>query len=363
MVAPALDCSDLVFDLQEVRPAQRNDKARAARPYGHSRLRAGADGRHLLLFPSSCIPSARPSSARRYARAAASARYIAKRPRRTSCTPAAMPSSRLLILLLSALLAAFPAPARAGPTGSLAWLPDEVLDDTHLSTYSSVVAELRAAIPAGVVYHRHQGRHRLSDRPMGGVLVAPVEERRVPIVDGMRAHFDAAVILPFPPDHRLRSSILPPDIQLAIRRAYLHGPRLPFFRRERASLVRRLSDQLRPVSARIASLMQPSVLRCAGSINVAFIAAFIDASNWLDVDLPRRLVEGFTTVGECCDSGVYRRIEPLVSREKWQARLARFVSSTAPWNRVLLRRLARRASAAGADRLADVALAAKTARS
>ena len=273
-----------------------------------------------------------------------------------------MASRRLLLLLLAGFLAALPAPARAGPTGSLAWLPDEILDDTHLHAYSNVVAELRAAIPAGVVYHRHQGRHRLSDRPMGGVLVAPVDERRVPIVDGMRAHFDAAVILPFPPDHRLRSSILPPDIQLAIRRAYLHGPRLPFFRRERARLVRRLSDQLRPVSARIASLMQPSVLRCAGSINVAFIAAFIDASNWLDVDLPRRLVEGFITVGECCDSGVYRRIEPLVSREKWQARLARFVSSTAPWNRALLRRLARRASAAGADRLADVALAAKTAK-
>ena len=268
------------------------------------------------------------------------------------------PSRLAALLLLSISLP----PVFSGPPGALAWLPDDSFGNGDADAYLAVVDELRLVLPAGVKFDRHGGRHRLADRPMGGVLVLPLHERRVPIADDMRGHLDAAAVLSFPPDARLRASALSSDLQLAVRRAFLHGKRLPFFRHERRRWFLALSERLRPLSQRLYSRVEPSVAKCAGMVNVAFIAAFVDASGWLDTSLPRQLLDGFTTVGECPDSGVYRAITPLISREAWQTRLRRFVSSSSSWNRALLRRLAKRAAFRGDDRAADKAVAEKTAK-
>ena len=196
---------------------------------------------------------------------------------------------------------------------------------------------------------------------MGSLLVKPADERRVPVVDGFRSHFVRATGLSFPPDSHLRASALPPDLQLAARRAYLRGTNLAQWRHERINAIRRVAAKVRAVSVRINSLMPPSVAKCAAGINTAFIGLSIDAVGWLDTSLVEKIVHGFLTVGDCPDSGVYRPIAPLVSADEWSRRHAAFVSGADLWNHILLRRLAGRASAGAQARAADVAVAAKTA--
>ena len=114
---------------------------------------------------------------------------------------------------------------------SLQWLPDAFLSVEYTDILEVAGGELAALAPPVAPYSRHGGLHRTTDLPAGFALVVPPAERRVSVVDGFCAHFHAAAVLSFPPDVHLRASALPPDLQLAIRRATDLGPSLANSRR------------------------------------------------------------------------------------------------------------------------------------
>ena len=250
----------------------------------------------------------------------------------------------------------------AASASALAFLPPGTLSPAENSTFHAAVDKIRAAAVCMVEHSRHGGAHRSADKPMGGILVLPVSQRRVPIAVGFRAHLDAAALLPFPLDSRLRASSLPPDIACAVRRSVEHRDRLPDFRYDRAAAVRVVADRLRPISKRInGALMPPTVLRIAGNFNTLFVAAVVDALRWLDSAIVRRFVYGFPIVATAIpDSGAYRLLPPPPV-ERFQARRDAFVLSAPTHNRLLHARLTARAAASSADRAADLAVSAKTA--
>ena len=244
---------------------------------------------------------------------------------------------------------------------SLDFLPLHFLSESDRSTFSSAVADLRlfalAAVPS---YSRHGGSHRSADRPMGGLLVLPPDQRRVSVVQGFRAHLDAAAVLSFPLDQRLRASSLPPDVAIAVSVAVRLGASLQVARREILAALIDVSARLRNLSIRISSLMPPSVHRISGRVHVALMAAIIDALGWLDTSLPERFVYGFPIVGSIPDSGVYRPIDPG-SLDDHLARLHLFNSTARTWSRRLHRDLEYRQWVASHEaREADLAVAIQT---
>lgn len=164
------------------------------------------------------------------------------------------------------LLLAASSPCRSCPS-SLSFLPEGYLSPAHQALLDHAVSSIRLlAHCRSTPYVRHGGHHRSADRPMGGLLVLPLNERRVPIADGFRSLLDAASLLPFLPDSRLRASALPPDAQCAVRRAFLAGERLPARRSAtlaslRATAVRGPSPRLRPAERPHAASHPPNLLQ------------------------------------------------------------------------------------------------------
>ena len=79
-------------------------------------------------------------------------------------------------------------------TSSFHFLPKGFLRSEDEQLIRSSTELLRNHTACLVEYSRHGGGHRAADRPMGGVLVLPVHERRVPIAAGFRAHLDRAMM-------------------------------------------------------------------------------------------------------------------------------------------------------------------------
>ena len=257
---------------------------------------------------------------------------------------------------LLGFLAALVGAVAASSQSALDFLPAAFLSPAQLSDFQAAVARISASAACKVHFSRHGGAHRSADRPMGGVLVRPPSERRVSVSEGFRAHLDAASLLPFPPDSRLRASSLPDDAQCAVRFAAMRGNELAQWREDALARLRAEADRLRPLSAHINSLMPPTVRLIARGVNTAFMAAVIDALGWLDVDLVRRFVGGFPIVGDIPDSGVYRLIEP-VSHSTHVARELAFNGTKAQWTAIAERQLWRRRHAVGElrDQLEHVA--------
>ena len=102
------------------------------------------------------------------------------------------PRSRFALIALSFL-------AASCAKDPLDFLPVGHLTSAQWATYDTVGAEVAAmSQECRVPLSRHGGAHRSADRPMGGVLVLPPEQRRVSVVEGFRRHLDAAAPLPFP---------------------------------------------------------------------------------------------------------------------------------------------------------------------
>jgi hypothetical protein len=186
----------------------------------------------------------------------------------------------MLLHLLAPLLAFSP---------SLSFLPADYLTAGQVALVTEVTHDLRLSLLFTPAYSRHGGGHRAADRPMGGVLVRPPEERRVSVQEGFRRHLDAAACLTFPMDSRLRASSLPPDIQAAIFHA-VRSDDLPALRASAIATIVTAAERLRPVSERINLLMPATVAKIAAKVNTAFMAALVDALGWLDVSLVRRFV-------------------------------------------------------------------------
>ena len=198
---------------------------------------------------------------------------------------------------------------------------------------------------------------------MGSLLVLPPDLRRVPIADGFRAHLDAAATLDFPMDARLRASALPDDAQCAVATAVAHGPHLADARRAAVAALTPIASAWRPISARVNHRLMPAtVYRIAARVNTVAMAIVIDALGWIDTTLVAGFIFGFPVVGDIPDSGVYRPIEPSASPPEHLAMLAAFNSTISVWNRHLHQRLTARRWGSDAERAADTAVAAKTAK-
>ena len=195
---------------------------------------------------------------------------------------------------------------------------------------------------------------------MGGILVLPPHERRVPVVDGMRLHFDQAIGLPFPLHSRLRSSALSSDLQVAIRISAGANSSLPSIRDDFIEFAADLSSRLRPVSRHINTLMPPTVSYISAHVNTAFLGVLVDGLGWLDVSLLERFVHGFPIVGIIPDSGVYRLLDYVESLESAAARFRHFSDSAPAYNRALERRMRYRQWATASGREADAAVASAT---
>jgi hypothetical protein len=248
----------------------------------------------------------------------------------------------------------------AAATSSLAFVPAGTFNSSHTALFEQAIQALRGAAPCISEYSRHGGAHRSATRPMGGILVLPPEQRRVRVVDGFRTHLDAASLLHFPLDSRLRASALPADMLCAIARSVELGPRLERERNRLTNVVESIAFMLRPLSDIINRLMPPTVARIAAKVNTAFMAATVDALRWLDTLIVQRFVFGFPVVGDIPDSGVYRAIDATVSQDTAEKRFAFFQQSAPVWNRMLHDRLADRANAPAAGRAADIAVATKS---
>ena len=245
-----------------------------------------------------------------------------------------MQPARLCALLLATPLAMVVAPS-AG-----AFVPTHLLDPVQWNLLHAATTRIAHAALVNTVHSRHGGHHRAADKPSGNLLVKPVDERRVHVVDGFREHIDAALTLPFMRDSRLRASALPPDMAAAVIFAVEHRDDLVSIRRAAVSEFVAACSSVRAISVRInAQLMPPSVFRTAAKVNTACLIAVVDAFKWLDTALPERFVFGFPVVGHIPDSGVFRYVGPPVRPDAFAARYAWFLSSAPQWARSLNRRL------------------------
>ena len=275
-----------------------------------------------------------------------------------------MPAARSEAMLTALLALSLSSVAPAAAASALDRLPGGILTPAELSAYHRDVGAARGLARCRRPYSRHGGSHRSArDRPMGSLLVQPLQLRRVPVAAGFRAHLDAATTLDFPLDSRLRASALPDDAACAISTAVELGADLETARRAAIARLRPLADRWRGVSSRVnRELMPPSVYRIAARVNTIFMAIVVDALEWLDVALVAGFVFGFAVVGSIADSGEYRAVEPPVSHREHLRLLAAFNTSAWEWNRRLHDRLAARRWGTHAEDTADRAVAAKTSK-
>lgn len=211
---------------------------------------------------------------------------------------------------------------------ALDFIPAGLLSNKQRAKFAWGVEHIKVNAPCIVAYTRHGGSHRSADKPMGGRLVRPVEERRVRVSSGFRAHLDEAIQLPFPLDSRLRATALSDDLQCAVSTSTRAGPDLPRLRAGWMAIIKFVSDALRPISNVINTLMPSWVARISFMVNTAYTAAIVDALNWLDKSIVQRFVYGFQIVGDIPDSGVYRPIQPVGTMEAHNMRYDYFVRSS-----------------------------------
>ena len=273
----------------------------------------------------------------------------------------------LRVLLVAALSAAAPSLGSApistsldDPASPLRCIPDGTFSSAELRFMQTRVDRTVELAWCTVAQTRHGGAHRAADKPMGSRLVLPVDERRVPIVDGFRPHLEFAATLPFPPDARLAAAALPPNVQCAVRQSLLRGDELEADRLDAISQHVRIADELRPLSGKLAALMPQHVFRIASNVNLAYMAVLIAALKYPDRELMCNFIHGFQVVGDIPDSGVYRPVVPTDSPADNDARYAALRYTASSRNRLLLKRLSARAHASPNEREHDLAVAVKT---
>ena len=187
------------------------------------------------------------------------------------------------------------------------------------AAYPQVVRLLRANRIYTGTYERAQ-KHKHADTPAGSKLVQPVELRLVPIAEGYAEHFryasgklsDPAF---FPMDAHIRPQALPPDVKAAVRWSLARRHDLQRARTRRIASITRWCDSLRPCSAAIRVRQPEHVAHIASGVNVACIAAFIDASGYPDTHVPHHMVYGFP-VWSPTDSKVLRPITPTMTEQE-----------------------------------------------
>ena len=107
--------------------------------------------------------------------------------------------------------------------------------------------------------------------------------------------------------------------------------------------------------------MPPTVRRIAATVNTVYMAACIDANEWLDTTLVQSFIYGFKVVGNIDDSLVYRPI-PALTVTIAEARLTQFKHNARAWNERLMTRLRAKSTADSVTAAKDLAVAQKSAK-
>ena len=171
--------------------------------------------------------------------------------------------------------------------------------------YVSAVAALRVLCLSVAVYDRPARRPGSRfNASSGSALVKPLSERLVPVDADKTAHVRRACALPFPRPSLASSADR--DLQAAVQTCVSRRHRLGAWRAERARAVSDIAASVAPYGSWLASLATGTVFELVSGMNLAFLAAFIDAVEWPDVDLVERFVRGFPIVGSIPDSHLFR---------------------------------------------------------
>ena len=164
-------------------------------------------------------------------------------------------------------------------------------------------------------YERRE-RKRPDDHPGGSKLVKPVQERRVPIAEGMALHYEYARTRLrdpkfFPLDARLRRQALPPDARKVIEWQARYQPEdLVAERTRRLEAIHTIASGLEQCSAAINRRGQPKhVSLIAADVNTAFLCAVVDAIDWPARQVPHMFVTGFY-IWDPVDGRIYRELTP-----------------------------------------------------
>ena len=181
------------------------------------------------------------------------------------------------------------------------------------AAYPEVVTGLRAEKLYLGAYARHE-LHKTPDAPGGSRLVLPVEQRRVPISRGYAAHFEHAkgkLHEPdfFPLDARLRAKALPGDVIAAIRWSLAQGTALEEARDARTRRITALLERLRGCSMVLRRRQPKHVAHISSRVNVAGIAAAIDATDYPGRHVAQGFVDGFS-MWPITNTRVYRTVVP-----------------------------------------------------
>ena len=240
------------------------------------------------------------------------------------------------------LAAAAFAPHAARPQrSSVAFAPEAATP-----AYHAAVAALRERALAVGFYIRPYSKGVVARDQGGSALVRPPEERLVGVSDDMGAHIRAALLLDFP-QPELEGG-LEADLSAAIGQCVDAGGRLPEWRARRTTDIRAIAASLHSSNASLLRRVTGAKRSLVSGMNLAFMAAFIDAVGWPDVDAVRCFVEGFPIVGDIPDSGLFR---PLLRPATVQ--LDSFTpESNGAWASDLAKSLARGAASAEGDDLA-----------
>jgi len=211
--------------------------------------------------------------------------------------------------------------------------------------YDAAVARLRGMALAVRFYARPAAKASVSRARYGAAFVQPPHRRLVPVEDDMGAHISAALRLSFPQPEF--DAPVPLDLMVAVDACLAADDQLPEWRAERMVEVEAVAASLASLNERIVQLATPSARLLVAGMNLAFMAAFIEAVGWPDVDVVRRFVFGFPIVGEVPDSGLHRPLDqparfPLASFD---------CAANASWASYLKGSITAKAAAAAGDEL------------
>ena len=123
----------------------------------------------------------------------------------------------------------------------------------------------------------------------------------------MQDHFASATRTPLPQPEFDEQP--PADLMAAVEACVLNRDDIRAWRAARVLVLREVEASLRPVGRALVERMCPASARIASHMNLAFMAACIDAIGWPDYRAVERWVHGHTIVGEIPDTGLFRPLE------------------------------------------------------
>jgi hypothetical protein len=175
------------------------------------------------------------------------------------------------------------------------------------SQYREAVDRLRGMALAVNFYVRPTASKAFSRDEGGSALVQLPEQRLVGAEDDMAAHIRDALQLNFPqPEFDERPAA---DLVAAVESCFAAGEALPQWRAARVEEAWDIARSLREVNDAMLAFATAFTRPLVAGMNLAFMAAFVDAVGWPDVAVVERFARGFPIVGDIPDSGLFRPVD------------------------------------------------------